>query len=151
MSDLVSPQMESPEQDAQALLPDGIGLTVENVRALLAKQHDTIVPKDDPMLMVVTLMNAFLTEIERLQARHEKGLSRLMTDKTDTYVAGVQSATDSLSESLSQASVESVRKIFAAHAAHLDAFKAYFTWLVLLVLITGAVNVLVFIFMALKR
>ena len=55
-------------------LPDGIGLTLDDVRALLAKEHETIVPKDDPMLMIVTLLNAYLGEVDKLHARHGKAL-----------------------------------------------------------------------------
>ena len=68
-------------------LPDGIGLTLDDVRALLAKEHETIVPKDDPMLMIVTLLNAYLGEVDKLHARHGKALAALMAGKTDAYVA----------------------------------------------------------------
>ena len=70
-------------------LPDGIGLTLDDVRALLAKEHETIVPKDDPMLMIVTLLNAYLGEVDKLHARHGKALAALMAGKTDAYVKGV--------------------------------------------------------------
>ena len=30
--------------------PDGFGMSVEDVRALLAKKHDVSVPQDDPIL-----------------------------------------------------------------------------------------------------
>ena len=62
-------------------LPDGIGLTLDDVRALLAKEHETIVPKDDPMLMIVTLLNAYLGEVDKLHARHGKALAALMAGK----------------------------------------------------------------------
>ena len=75
-------------------LPDGIGLTLDDVRALLAKEHETIVPKDDPMLMIVTLLNAYLGEVDKLHARHGKALAAHMAGKTDAYVKGVQGATD---------------------------------------------------------
>ena len=67
------PQTESREPDQ--LFPDGIGLSVEDVRALLARKHETSVPKDDPILMVVTILNAFLGRQDELQKKHEKALA----------------------------------------------------------------------------
>lgn len=43
-------------------LPGGIGLTLNEVRALLAAKNSVTVTPDDPILMMVTLLNAFLTE-----------------------------------------------------------------------------------------
>ncbi len=53
-------------------LPDDIGLDMEAVRSLLASKHGMAVPKDDPMLMLVTILNAHLAEMEKLHSRHCK-------------------------------------------------------------------------------
>ena len=47
--------------------PDGFGMSVEDVRALLAKKHDVSVPQDDPILMQVTILQVFLEAQARLQ------------------------------------------------------------------------------------
>ena len=132
-----------PEKDA--LLPDGTGLTIEQVRALLAKAHEAVISKDDPILMVVTMLNAYLTEVDRLQARHEKGLSRLMAEKTDGYVAGVQAAVEQLTESLSSASAEGIRKVFEDHAARLHTFRLNVSWVAAIVAVSALLNVAAFI------
>lgn len=57
--------------EAKNALPDDAALSLEQVRALLAKTHETVVDKDDPILMVVTILNVHLAELEKLHARHK--------------------------------------------------------------------------------
>lgn len=124
---------------------DGIGLTLEQVQGLLAKTHKKVVDYHDPILMVVTMLNAHLAEVEKLQTRHKEGLGRLMADKTDVYVSGVQAAVGQLTDSLSSASVEGVRKVFDDHAARLQPFKNSTTWLAAIVAVSALLNVAVFV------
>ena len=126
-------------------LPDGIGLTLEQVQELLAKTHKKVVDYHDPILMVVTMLNAHLAEVEKLHTRHKEGLGRLMADKTDAYVSGVQAAVGQLTGSLSSASVEGIRKVFDDHAARLQAFKNSTTWLAAIVAVSALLNVAVFV------
>ena len=131
----------------EAFFPDGVGLSLEQVRALIAKVHEAVVDKSDPILMLVTMLNAHLAEVEKLQARHEKGLTRLMAEKTDAYVSGVQGAVGQVTDSLSSASVEGIRKVFDDHAARLHAFKNNTAWLAAIVAVSALVNVAVFVLM----
>ena len=85
------------------LLPDGIGMPLEQVRALLAHTHETVLDKADPILMVVTMLNAHLREVEKLQEKHQEGLGKFMAEKTDAYVSGVQEGITQLTDSLSSA------------------------------------------------
>lgn len=124
---------------------DGIGLTLEQVQDLLAKTHKKVVDYHDPILMVVTMLNAHLTEVEKLHARHKEGLSRLMADKTDGYVSGVAAAVGQLTDSLSSASVEGIRKVFDDHAARLQTLKSNTTWLAAIVAVSALLNVAVFV------
>lgn len=125
--------------------PDGIGFTLEEVQELLAKTHKQVVDYHDPILMIVTMLNAHLTEVEKLHTRHKEGLSRLMTDKTDAYVAGVQSAVGRFTDSFSSASVEAVRKVFDDHAVRMQAFKNSTTWLAAVMAVSALLNVAVFV------
>ena len=109
-----------------------------------------MLPKNDSILMVGTILNAWLSEIQKLQARHENGLNRLMVEKTDSYVSGVQTAVGQLSSSLSSASVEGIRKIFDDHAARLNAFKNSTAWLAAIVAVSALVNVAVFVLKAVR-
>lgn len=76
--------------EAKNALPGDAALSLEQVRALLAKTHETVVDKDDPILMVVTILSVHLAGLEKLHARHKEGLGKLTADKTDAYVSGVQ-------------------------------------------------------------
>ena len=68
------------------LLPGGIGLTIPDVQALLAKENGLAVPKDDPALMYITIMNAALTEQAKLQKVHQEALAKMMAEHTNKYV-----------------------------------------------------------------
>ncbi len=142
--------MEQQEKSPSALAVQlgetpGVGMSLDEVRNLLATTHKTIVPQDDAILLIATLLNAYLGEVQKLHARHEKGLSRLMAEKTDAYVSGVNAAVDQLSESLSSASVEGIRKIFEAHAATLNNFRNAALWAAAIVSASALVNVVVFV------
>ena len=131
--------------EEESLLPDGAGMSLEQVRALLAHTHEAVVHKGDSILMVVTILNAHLAELEKLQGKHKEGLSRLMADKTDAYVSGVQKGIAQLTGSLSSASVEGIRKVFDDHAARLQAFKNSTAWLAAIVGVSALLNVAVFV------
>ena len=141
----VAPQPEPQKPEPQPILPDGIGFTLEQAKALLAKDHKMILANDEPALMGITICNAYLTELEKLHTRHKEGLGRLMADKTDAYVSGVQAAVGQFTDSLSSASVEGVRKVFDDHAARLQSFKNSTTWLAAIVAVSALLNVAVFV------
>ncbi|MDR2161626.1 MAG: hypothetical protein LBO77_05760 [Desulfovibrio sp.] len=134
-----------PKPEPEPLLPDGIGLTLEQAKALFAKHNGMILANDEPSLMGVTVCNAYLGELEKLHARHRDGLGRLMTDKTDAYVSGVAAAVGQLTDSLSSASVEGIRKVFDDHAARLQTFKNSTAWLAAIVAVSALLNVAVFV------
>ena len=138
------------EAEKKPLLADGIGLSIETVRDLLVKVHDSKVSLDDPVLMVVTMLNAYLGEVQALQKKHEAGLSRLMAEKTDEYVRGVKEAVSLLSESLSSASVEGIKAIFNEHDTRLKAFKGNLSWLGAITACSALVNVAAFALMGLR-
>ena len=141
------PQEEQPviPPKPEDAIPDGIGLSLEQVQELLAKTHKKVVDYHDPILMVVTTLNAHLAEVEKLQARHKEGLGRLMADRTDAYVSGVAAAVGQLTDSLSSASVEGIRNVFDDHAARLQAFKNNTAWLAAIVAVSALLNVAVFV------
>ncbi len=132
------------DADTPSTVSDGIGLDLESVRTLLAQKHATVVDPDDPVLMLVTLQNAFLAEYEKLLARHNKALTSMLAEKTDGYVSGVLSATKGLAKDFSAASVENIRTILQGHVSALAAFRQNLTWLAAIVIISALVNVAVF-------
>lgn len=133
------------QPELEITLPDGIGLSLEQVRQLLFKTHKVAIYDNDAILMVGTILNAYLAEVEKLHTRHKEGLSRLMTDKTDAYVSGVHAAVGQLTDSLSSASVEGIRKVFDDHASQLQTFKNSTAWLAAIVGVSALLNVAVFV------
>lgn len=126
-------------------LPDGIGLTLDEVRVLLAAKNSVTVTPDDPVLMMVTLLNAFLTEEEKLLERHRKALATILADRTDGYVKIVEQTTASLSESLSNASLNEIKKIFQENGGTVNRFRSNMNWLVAIIGTSALVNVAVFV------
>jgi len=125
-------------------LPDGIGISLEQAKALIAEHNKIVVANDEPALIELTILNAYLGEVQKLHTRHENGLSRLMAEKTDGYVSKVNAAVEQLSTSLSSASVDGVRKIFEAHAATLNSFRYAVYWAAAIVSVSALLNVAIF-------
>lgn len=136
-------QPEAPAKEP--VLPDGIGLTLEQAKMLISQKSGIVLGNDEPALMGITICNAYLVEVQKLHARHENGLSRLMAEKTGEYMAGVNTAVEQLSTSLSSASAEGIRKIFEDHAATLNAFRHAVMWAAAIVSASALVNVAVFV------
>ncbi|MDD2321975.1 MAG: hypothetical protein PHO83_18170 [Geobacteraceae bacterium] len=126
-------------------LPDGIGLTIEGVRSLLATKNSVSVSPDDPILMMVTLLNAFLTEEENLLDRHRKALTTILADRTDHYVQAVEQISASLGKSLSSSSLSEIKKIFVEHDGIMNQFRSSITWLAAIIGTSALVNVAVFV------
>lgn len=126
-------------------LPDDIGLTIDGVRSLLATKNSVSISPDDPILMMVTLLNAFLTEEEKLLDRHQKALTSILADRTDNYVQAVQQATANLGESLSSSSLSEIKKIFMEHDGSMNRFRSSITWLTAIIGTSALVNVAVFV------
>ncbi|MBQ4568255.1 MAG: hypothetical protein IJA79_09055 [Desulfovibrio sp.] len=102
-------ESQQPEE-AEQLLPDGIGLTVEEVRAILQRDHKTVIPADDPALMYITIMNAALTEQAKLQKVHEKALGKLMGEYTNKHIEETKKGMTEVMSALSQLTTEGINK-----------------------------------------
>jgi hypothetical protein len=112
---------------------------------MLQDKHDTSVGIDDPILMLVSLLNVYLHEFEKLHGRHNHALSGIIAAKTAEYIAGVKKTTDSLTKSLSDASVEGIQKIFEAQAGRLNAFENKLFWCAGLISVSAFINAVLFI------
>ncbi|HBT97268.1 MAG TPA: hypothetical protein DEB25_06380 [Desulfobulbaceae bacterium] len=144
----LKPQPRQPEEGEpppMPVLPDGLGMSLEQVQNLLAEKHKTIVGLDDPVLMLVTVMNVFLAQESALIERHKTALAKVMADKTGEYVGAVQQVTDSLTKSLSDVTLAAMEKTFAAHSLELAQHKRNIMWLSAIAAISALVNVAVFV------
>lgn len=108
-----------------APIEDGIGLSIDEVRMLIAREHEMQPPdKSDPVLMVVTMLNACLSEQQALHEKHCKALNRVLGERTDSYVSAIQESVNGLTQSLSNASVQGMKNLLDAHSAQVEQLKA---------------------------
>ena len=91
-----------------ALPHDGIGLSLDEVRNLIMQKNNEVIGLDDPLLMMVTINNAFLTEYEKLLEKHNKAISAIMSAKTEGYIKTVKGSVEKLTEELSSMSVAAI-------------------------------------------
>ena len=126
-------------------VPDGFGMSVEDVRALLAKKHDVSVPQDDPILMQVTILQVFLEAQERLQKKHEIALAAFMGQQTTAYVKDMEKSLTSLTETLSGLTMEGIRKAVADFVANLATHRSAMYLCTAIIALSALLNVAVFI------
>lgn len=141
----------SPAPEAEPCLPDGFGLSVEEVRALLAKKHNLAVPVDDPMLMMVTIQNAFLGAQTQLQKRHEKALTAFMGEQTAAYVQGVEKSVSELRKTLSDVTINGIRDAASDFTATLSGFKTSLYLCAAIIGLSALLNVAVFVLKAVQH
>jgi len=147
-----------PVAPAMPQLPDGIGLSLDQVANLLAEKNKTIVSLDDPILMTVTMLNAFLAEEDRLMERHKGAITQVLASRTDKFVQAVGKAAASVSETFSGQAVTAMKeavaehsKAFAAMEESLISHQANIRWWGIIALVSAVVNVAVFVFLAVGK
>ena len=124
-------------------LPDGVGLSFDDIALLMAMKHKSVIEADEPMLMMVSVCNAFLSETQKLHQRHNEALAKIIAGKTQEYISGVKQTTDAFTQTLADASVEGVRQIFEDHAASLQSHQGNTRWCALIVAISALANIAV--------
>jgi hypothetical protein len=140
-----APQNGGSEESAPPLLPDGIGLDLETVRAMLALKHATVVTTDDPVMMLVTLNNAFLNEYERLLKRHNDALTAYLESAAGKHLEATRQASEAITQGLSATSVGAIQAIIQKHKETMASFQNNMVWLAAITAISAAVNVAVFV------
>ena len=132
---------ERRQKEPEPELPDGIGIDLDDIAVMLALKHDTTLSRDDPVLMLVSICNSFLGATKKLHDQHNEALTQIITARTKEYIAGVQKTTDAFSKTLSDASVEGIRKIFEEHASAIHASKWNARWCALIVAVSALANI----------
>jgi mannose/fructose/N-acetylgalactosamine-specific phosphotransferase system component IIB len=133
------------QTEIKNLIPDGIGLNFKNIRQIIYREHNTDISEDDPILLVVTICNTFLNEIEKSQKAQQLAISKIMADQTSQYIEDVKKTTESLGEVLKNASVEAIKDIFNHHVDALKEHKVNMKWCSLIIGISALINVIVYI------
>lgn len=138
----VDGENDSKEQEpAMPELPDGIGLGYEDIQKMLAMKHNTSLSADDPILMMVSVCNVFLEELQKLHEKHNDAVKNIMADQSSKYITGVKNTTDALAKTLADTSVDAIKNIFDSHAAALKANNKNSRWCAAIIGISALVNV----------
>jgi hypothetical protein len=111
---------------------------------LLAK-HKTVMHEGDPVLVLVGVMNVYLNEFEKLHHRHDEAMAKIIAAKTAEYISGVKQTTEALTKTLSDASVEGIRKTFDEQAGRLKAFETKLFWCSALIGLSAFTNAVLYI------
>lgn len=105
------------------VLPEGIGLSLDEVRALIEQRNHVRVEADDPILVALTIANAHLTAVEKLHQLHRKALTELMSRETATHTESVAKNVAVLSEKLSGVTVENIGRVVTQFQSALASFR----------------------------
>jgi len=133
--------------DSEALpkepeFPDGIGVKLEDIATAVAMKHNTILEKRDPALIILSICNAFLCEINKLQVKHNEALGKILASRTQEYIAEVKATRESFSQAVSTASVEGIRAVFERHAAAMKASIWNARWCALITGVSALSNLI---------
>ena len=108
---------------AMPVLPEAIGLSLDEVRDLIEQRNHVRVEADDPILVALTIANAHLAAVERLHQRHSKALTELMSRETATHTEAVAKNVAALSEKLSGVTVENIGHVVTQFQSALASFR----------------------------
>ncbi len=125
--------------------PNGFGLSIEEVKAVLAKENKSIVPDDDPILLVVTILNCFLFENEKKEQKYQEALKKIYSEQSSSYVTELVGNLDNIKNLLENVSVDGLNKLHAENTQELANFKVSMMWATGIIALSAFINVAVFI------
>ncbi len=110
MKNILSQDMKNNEK-----IPNGIGFTIEEIQALISKENKTFLPEDDPTMMIVTILNAFLGENKKLQDNYLQALRTLFSELSkgvnSEILATSKKVLEDVQDTLKIASITGLMKI----------------------------------------
>lgn len=77
------------QQEKEYLLPDGFGMSLDEIRALILNKYDIKVDKDDPILMIIPILNACLHEQQKLQEEYKEGLKLVYQEVLEEFAGEI--------------------------------------------------------------
>lgn len=140
----MAPESEAHDEVPGQAMPEGIGLSFDQVRTLLIQAHKTTMSDDDPMLMLVTINNAFLGEYDKLLDRHNEALTAFLVDQAHEYLEVARVAAEAAS------GVGVIQETCRKHSAAVNVCQGNMKWLAAITAISALLNVAVFVGGALR-
>ena len=116
---------------AMPVLPDGIGLTYDEIATLLARKGQAL-PPDDPVMMLIPICNALLTHQQKLMEHHRAAFDKIMAERTGRFVGSIGKVSEELGTTFSSSVVQSLQQAFAAHTRAMLDHGRRMTWITLI-------------------
>lgn len=126
-------------------------LTYDNVIKSVRDISNLTLEKDDPILMLVPILNAFLNEQKKNNTIYCSSIKSAITESTKKYVQQVYETTSSLGDLLKNASISEIRIIFEKYNASLRRHEIHMKYCTLIICLSSIINVIVFIIMSLNK
>ncbi len=100
--------------------PSPEAMSLDDARALLVREHGVAIGSDDPLLMLITLHQGMLRDYERMLARHDAGIGRLLGATGEACAGAVETVLASLKDKTVQASLDHAFSLIERQALALD-------------------------------
>jgi len=120
----------------------GAGLSIEEVRAILHREAGVSIDKDDPLCLLVPILNAYMGAFDRFAAKHRDGFSVYLNSEGLKFLDQARQAADTLTKGVSQSSVSEIKEIFQGFNRSLLNFQSNIRWLTIIVVVVSVANVL---------
>ena len=95
-------------------------MSLDDARALLVREHDLAIGKDDPLLMSVTLHQGFIRDYEAMLKRHDAGIKAILGATGEACAVAVEGVLDGLKDKTVKASLEQAFALVAEQARNMD-------------------------------
>lgn len=125
----VAPPVPPPDPEAgyrpepMPIIHDEMSISYDEILDLLKKKTGTIVGKNDPIMMMVPFLNAFLDLEIKIVNRHHEALAHTMSQRTETFVTAVQTTVDGLEQTLSSKTLEGLTGVFKEHLMAMNKYQ----------------------------
>jgi len=103
---------------------NSIGLDPEEIRKMLMEEHQVPLEEHDPILMEVTLFNAFIQEYNRLLQLHHGALKKSMTSILGENSKELRELSNALMNEAVRTTIENTVTEIAIHKTAMETFLA---------------------------
>lgn len=118
------------ETNPEYLIHEDYSINMEEISKRLAEIHKTYIPKDDPIMMIVSIHNAYLNQLKEMHNKHGDALKKMIGDNAGQIV-----------DALSQTTVNKLKSNLKDYAT----FQRDLRWCTVIIALSAIVNVLVLI------
>lgn len=99
-------------------------MSLDEARALLVREHETAVGKDDPLLMSVTLHQGFTRDYEAMLGRHDEGIKAILGATGEACAQAVETALAGLKDKAVKANLDQAFALVTEHARTVEGLDA---------------------------